>query len=74
MSRRRDVITTELGEEARCAKCRDFWPADGEFFHTIRGKPHSWCKACYVEDQVAKGKRPGYGRLHMHHDEARAAA
>lgn len=58
----RDYITTDLGREARCSKCKCFWPADPEFyFFQSDGRPHSWCKACYVEDRVAKGQRPGYG-------------
>lgn len=70
----RDYITTELGEEARCAKCRDFWPVDPDFYFIQNGKPHSWCKACYTAERVAKGQRPGYGRNHTKHDHARAAA
>ncbi len=60
MSRRpRNTIQTELGEEVQCTKCGDFWPADPEFFFFSNGRPHSWCKACYLNDPniVAKVKR-----------------
>lgn len=53
--RRRDERTTELGREVRCAKCRAYWPADGDFFYMRGGVPHSWCKACYQADREAKG-------------------
>lgn len=43
----------ELGElEKRCAACREYWPADNEFFHTGPGyddRLHCYCKACYIE-------------------------
>lgn len=40
---------TELGPEARCSKCREWWPADSEFFYQqADGCPHSWCIACYT--------------------------
>lgn len=57
MSRRpRDTIHTELGREVRCAKCGEFWPADSEFFFFGKGKPHSWCKACYLGDPKVLAK------------------
>jgi hypothetical protein len=59
----RDRIESDAGPEIRCAKCREFWPADPEFyFIQTDGRPHSWCKACYIEERVAKGQRPGYGK------------
>ena len=45
---------TELGEEVQCAKCRDFWPADSEFFYFSGGRPHSWCIDCYRNDRKVK--------------------
>lgn len=66
-------ITAELGREARCSKCGDWWPADDEFFYMANGVPHSWCKACYVADRVAKGRRQGYGNRRAHNDHARAS-
>lgn len=55
----RETRQTELGEEVKCAKCGDFWPADNEFFYFTRGRPHSWCKACYHADPkvIAKVQR-----------------
>jgi formylmethanofuran dehydrogenase subunit E len=55
----RERRETELGEEVTCAKCGEFWPADKEFFYFSNGKPHSWCKACYVNDpkMIAKKQR-----------------
>ncbi|MCF7770488.1 MAG: hypothetical protein E2602_14360 [Achromobacter sp.] len=44
-------IETELGTEIQCSRCKDFWPADREFFYTARGKLHPWCKACYLSDE-----------------------
>lgn len=44
---RRASIQTELGIEIQCSQCKEFWPADGDFFFLSRGVPHSWCKACY---------------------------
>jgi len=48
-------ITTELGLEKRCARCREYYPADEEFFFAQKGNApgvpplHSWCKACYID-------------------------
>jgi len=42
------------------------------FFYMLHGKPHSWCKACYIADRVDKGDRSGYGNKHAHADHARA--
>jgi hypothetical protein len=51
---------TELGDEVQCANCKEFWPADSEFYFMRPGKiPHSWCKDCYVNNpkQIAKVQR-----------------
>lgn len=55
----RERIESEIGEEIKCAKCGEFWPADPEFFYFCNGRPHSWCKACYVNDPktIAKKQR-----------------
>ena len=53
----RAIITSELGEEIQCAKCREFWPLDAEFFFFTKGRPHSWCKACYIGDPKTMEKR-----------------
>lgn len=57
--KRRASIETELGTEIQCSRCMEFWPMDSEFFYFSRGKPQSWCKACYVNDpkQIAKVQR-----------------
>ncbi|HUH59214.1 MAG TPA: hypothetical protein VL001_03975 [Candidimonas sp.] len=70
MARERRI--TELGEEVKCAKCNDFWPADSEFFFFNRGKPHSWCKDCYVNDDKMKAKVRRY--IDKSRAPARAAA
>jgi hypothetical protein len=62
---------TELGLEARCSKCGEWWPADSEFFYMLHGRPHSWCKACYIADRVAKGVRRNYGARQAYMDHAR---
>lgn len=50
------VVETELGQEARCSQCSEFWPADSEFFFITKGKPHAWCKACYVNHPTTLAK------------------
>lgn len=52
----RKFQTTELGQEAQCAKCQEFWPVDPEFFFMHKGKPHSWCKACFKSDPKVRAK------------------
>ncbi|KMK51487.1 hypothetical protein RO21_06115 [[Actinobacillus] muris] len=59
----RQFKVTELGVEIQCSKCRDFYPADTEFFYKqSRDKwgLHSWCKACYVEQPSAIARRKRY--------------
>jgi hypothetical protein len=57
MTRGREI--TDAGHEVQCTKCEEFWPETPEFFFFTKGKPHSWCKACYREDPniVAKDLR-----------------
>ncbi|KUJ73909.1 hypothetical protein AVO42_00365 [Thiomicrospira sp. XS5] len=39
---------TNLGLEKQCSHCKEFWPADSEFFYPQKGKGlHCYCKACY---------------------------
>lgn len=41
---------TECGLEKRCSKCRDYWPADTEFYYVAPSKEGGigdWCKACF---------------------------
>ena len=38
--------------EKQCARCKEFWPADSDFFyksHKSSDGLHSWCKACCTE-------------------------
>lgn len=53
----RAVVTTDIGDEIQCTKCNEFWPRDPEFFYFTKGKPHSWCKACYLNDPGTLAKR-----------------
>jgi hypothetical protein len=53
----RQMIETDIGTEVQCAKCKEFWPADLEFFYFKDGRPHSWCKACYLADPKVIEKR-----------------
>lgn len=45
--------TNAIGElEKACSSCKEFWPADTEFFYpqsSARDGLHTWCKACYLE-------------------------
>lgn len=46
----RKIKHTELGVEIQCSRCKDFYPADREFFYTDPRRKHgchSWCKGCY---------------------------
>lgn len=46
---RRDNVGTL---EKRCGRCKQFLPADSEFFYQHKREPdglYDWCKACYVE-------------------------
>lgn len=40
---------TELGLELRCARCKEYWPADPEYFHKKGDGLHSYCRACVSE-------------------------
>lgn len=53
----RSTIETDAGTEIQCAKCHEFWPSDLEFFYFTAGRPHSWCKACYLADPKVVAKR-----------------
>jgi aspartate carbamoyltransferase regulatory subunit len=33
----------------QCTRCKEYWPADNEFYTKNRNKLHSWCKACQTE-------------------------
>lgn len=42
----------------RCARCKDYWPADSEFFYAAQSPDglNSWCKACYIENRYPQGR------------------
>lgn len=45
--------------EKRCPRCKDYWPADSEFFYSTGDKGDgltSWCKACYIEWRYPGGR------------------
>jgi len=51
---------SEDGElEKRCSICKDYWPADAEFFFSA-GKNgdglSETCKACYLENRFPNGR------------------
>ena len=50
--------TGDDGEaEKRCSGCKEWWPADLEFFYPSKGNPaglSNWCHACYSEWRNAK--------------------
>lgn len=58
----------ENGElEKRCSRCREYWPADNEFFHAGAAYDdglHCQCKACFIE------RRRRERRGTPHHDHA----
>lgn len=43
----------------RCARCRDYWPADTEFFYSVKVGDgiNTWCKACYQEWRYPNGRK-----------------
>jgi hypothetical protein len=48
------AIFTEAGREKRCSKCKEYWPADTEFFYPAKRELdglNPWCKACYRENR-----------------------
>lgn len=44
---------TELGIEKLCPRCKEYWPADTEFFHLSSGNYgdglYTYCRACSME-------------------------
>lgn len=45
----RNKRETDLGTELQCSVCKEFWPADAEFFSPKGAFWHSACKACRAE-------------------------
>jgi hypothetical protein len=46
----------------RCGRCRDYWPADTEFFYSAKGTRNKdglndWCKACYTAWRYPNGRK-----------------
>jgi hypothetical protein len=42
------------GQEKRCGRCGETWPADAEFFRPRTSQPHRllcWCRACEAEQR-----------------------
>ena len=40
--------------EKRCSQCKEYWPADTDFFYSTRSTKdglNNWCRACYVENR-----------------------
>lgn len=53
-------ICPEVGRMLKCFRCKEFWPADTEFYFPLinAGKGlHSHCKACYINDRYPKGRK-----------------
>lgn len=49
--------TPELGPEKFCTRCREWWPADPEFFYPAKAGAAGLfycCKACYREWLTAR--------------------
>lgn len=43
----------------RCCRCRDYWPADSEFYYANKNMPDGlsgFCKACYLERRYPNGR------------------
>lgn len=54
--KRRQIRETPEGTEQRCSHCREWWPADDEFFRPLTQRVRaSWCRAC--ENEVAAKNR-----------------
>lgn len=59
---KRSIRQTEFGEELRCRQCREWLPANNEFFFNSSKEPTGLrqpCKACYSEfPSVIARKKP----------------
>lgn len=47
------------GPERLCTHCREWWPADEEFFFKATGGKglHIWCKACCSDSRLERYRR-----------------
>lgn len=49
-----------IEREKRCSKCKEWWPADREFFHSCKRQPDGLsliCIACYHELPCVKKRK-----------------
>lgn len=54
--------------EKWCPRCKEWWPADTEFFFASRGRGDGlqpWCKACQIEVKKMERIRPKLVALHF---------
>jgi hypothetical protein len=52
--------------EKFCPRCKEWWPADREFYYKQNGGLSSWCKACitnWKQDRRRRGVTDKTGRL-----------
>lgn len=52
-------LSDEGDLEKRCSRCKEYWPADSEFFYSNSGKGDGLsehCKACYIENRYPAGR------------------
>jgi hypothetical protein len=45
--------------EKYCSRCKEYWPADTEFYFSMGSKGDglsTWCKACYLEWRYPDGR------------------
>lgn len=49
----------ECGLFKRCSRCKEYWPADSEFFYSVKSGDglNQWCKACYQEWRYPNGRK-----------------
>lgn len=53
------MTLTNAGLEKRCARCKQHWPFDTEFFfanRSARDGVSDWCRACYFENRFPNGR------------------
>lgn len=60
-------LSDEGDLEKRCSRCKEYWPADSEFFYSNSGKGdglNEHCKACYIENRYPTGRGSVGHQLH----------
>ena len=48
-----------LGNVKQCPICKEWWPADTEFFYKASDRKdglHSYCRACFLEKRWPNGR------------------